>query len=74
MKKGKWQIPLKGGDEYDAISGWRKVIGFRPGERAAAKRQYQRRLRKHGKSMMTQAMNEFYREWAARLCPSSQSS
>ena len=32
--------------EADALTGWRKVIRFRPGERRAAKRSYARRLRK----------------------------
>ena len=40
------RIPLKGGGEADALTGWRKVIRFRPGERKAAKRSYARRLRK----------------------------
>ena len=39
------RIPLKGGDEQDAISGWRKVLKFRPGQRKAAKRSYIKRLR-----------------------------
>ena len=40
------RIPLKGGDEHDALTGWRKLIKFRPGERKKAKRSYIKRLRK----------------------------
>jgi hypothetical protein len=39
-------IPLRGGDEYDALTGWRKWLKWRPGERAAIKRGYRRRERK----------------------------
>lgn len=41
------RIPLKSGDEYDALS--RRAKGYlrwRPGERKAIKRGYQRRLRR----------------------------
>lgn len=41
----KWQTPLQDGDEQDAISGWRRVIKFRSGERSEAKRKYRRRVR-----------------------------
>lgn len=40
------RIPLKGGAEHGALSGWRRVFKFRPGERKKAKRSYARRLRK----------------------------
>lgn len=46
MNNAKPRVPLKGGDEYDALTGWRKVYGFRPGVRAAIKRKYNRRLRR----------------------------
>ena len=38
-------IPTKGGFEYDALSGWRKVIRFRAGQRKAAKQSYAKRVR-----------------------------
>ena len=38
-------IPMKGGFEYDALSGWRKVIRFRAGQRKAAKQSYAKRVR-----------------------------
>lgn len=42
----KRSIPLKGGAEYDALTGWRKVLFFRPGERAAIKAKFNRRERR----------------------------
>ena len=46
------RIPMKGGDEHDALTRWRRVISFRPGQRKAAKRSYAKRLRKWLKRMM----------------------
>lgn len=42
----KRSIPLKGAAEYDALTGWRKVLFFRPGERAAIKAKFNRRERR----------------------------
>lgn len=39
-------VPLKCGDEQDALTGWRKLIRFGPGIRKAAKRSYNRRVRR----------------------------
>jgi hypothetical protein len=39
-------IPFVSGDEHDALTGWRKVLKFRPGERKEIKRRYQRRVRR----------------------------
>lgn len=38
--------PLKGGNEHDAFSRWRKVMIWRPGQRASAKRTFNRRVRR----------------------------
>ena len=38
-------VPLKTADEQDALTGWRKVTQFRPGERKAAKTSFNRRVR-----------------------------
>lgn len=38
-------VGLKGGDERDALTRFRKFIFFRPGERKAAKTTYNRRVR-----------------------------
>jgi hypothetical protein len=40
------RIPLKGGDEYDALTRWRKLLKFRPGQRKKAKQSYAKRMRK----------------------------
>ncbi len=37
------------GMEQDAVSGWRHVIKFRPGQRAYAKRKIRRRERQEGR-------------------------
>lgn len=39
-------ISLKGPDENDALTGWRKLTRFRPGQRKAAKTAFNRRVRK----------------------------
>lgn len=39
-------VSLKGHDEHSALTGWRKVDRFRPGERKAAKNTYNRRVRR----------------------------
>lgn len=39
-------ISLKGPDENNALTNWRKVTRFRPGERKAAKTAFNRRVRK----------------------------
>lgn len=38
-------VPLKKGTERDALTGWRKLLTFRPGERAFAKKVFNRRVR-----------------------------
>lgn len=45
------RIPLKGA-EQDALTGWRKLIKFRRGERKAAKKSYVKRLRKYLKGLL----------------------
>lgn len=37
---------LKGGEERDALTGWRRLLNFRPGERKAAKASFNRRARR----------------------------
>ena len=41
----KREIPLKGGDEYDGLTRWRKFLYWKPGERKAIKRGFNRRER-----------------------------
>jgi hypothetical protein len=45
MRK-KERIPLRGGFEFDALTGWRHVLKLGRGAHRAAKRAYSRRLRK----------------------------
>ena len=51
------RIQLKGGDEYDVHTGWRKFI--RPGHRMikSAKRSYNKRFRKEGKREAKENIN-----------------
>ena len=37
---------LKSGDEYDALTGCRKFLGFRSGQRKRIKRKFNKRIRK----------------------------
>ncbi len=43
------RIPMIDGDEYDALTKWRKVLHFKAGARARIKRRYRRRERRIGK-------------------------
>ena len=43
------RIPMTNGDEYDALTRWRKVLTWRAGERKKIKRRYNRRERRMGK-------------------------
>jgi hypothetical protein len=36
---------MKGGDEYDAFTGWRRFLRFRPGERKKTKHSFWKRIR-----------------------------
>jgi hypothetical protein len=48
MAKG--DLPLKGGDEYDALTRWKRLLHWRPGIRAWMKRKYNKRVRKAAKA------------------------
>lgn len=37
---------LKGGDEYDCLTRWRHVLGWKPGEKRRIKRGYNKRVRR----------------------------
>jgi|TARA_B110000971_G_scaffold147454_1_gene150630 hypothetical protein len=43
------RLPLKGGDEYDALSKARKFFHWKAGELKKIKRAYNKRFRKHTK-------------------------
>jgi len=42
------RIPLKNGDEFDALTGWKQFLNWRPGQRKKIKKKYNRRFRRHG--------------------------
>ena len=48
MKEGR-KDPLKGGDEYDALTGARRYYHFCAGTLKRIKRQYNKRVRQSGK-------------------------
>ena len=41
------RIPMKGGDEYDAFSKYRKFLCWRSGQLKKIKRAYNKRFRRH---------------------------
>ncbi len=43
---------IKGGDEYDAFTAWRKVILWKRGELARIKRGYARRVRREAREQL----------------------
>ena len=51
MKQGR-TTPMKGGDEYDALTKWRQLLCYlgRSGAAKKIKRQYNKRARKEGKN------------------------
>lgn len=48
----KGEIPMRGGDEYDALTGWRKYLKFRPGVRKRIKKGFKKRVRKFVKAIL----------------------
>ena len=46
MDNGKPRIPLKGGDEQDMLTRWRRYLACKAGRAKEAKRTYNRRLRR----------------------------
>ena len=45
------RIPLKGGDEYDALTKGRKFLHWKTGQIKKIKRAYNKRFRKHTKGL-----------------------
>ena len=52
------RIKLKGGDEYDVHTGWRKLISPPKGMVKRAKKTYNRRFRKECKEQSTKGLEE----------------
>ena len=46
------EIPMKSADEYDAFTGWRRLLSWRSGQIAKIKRRYNKRARKWAKKEM----------------------
>jgi len=44
------RIPMNSGDEYDALTRWKRYVHWRPGERKRIKRRYNRRARRLAKA------------------------
>lgn len=42
-------IPMISGDEYDALTRWRRFLRWKPGLRSQVKRGYNKRVRRQGK-------------------------
>lgn len=51
-------IPMSGGDEFDAFTGWRYLLNWEPGERKELKRQYNRRQRRMLKDELKEELQE----------------
>lgn len=49
---------LKGGSEWDALTRWKKVLHWNPGERKLIKRKYNKRQRKMWRSGSFQTRSE----------------
>ena len=60
MSKKKQRIPLKGGDEYDALTSARKFYVYLERSKVVKKikKQYNKRFRKHGKEQIKSGSEE----------------
>jgi hypothetical protein len=45
----KAEIPMVSGDEHDALTRWKSLLRWRPGQRASIKRKFNKRVRKAAK-------------------------
>ena len=52
------RIPLSGGDEYDALTNWRKVFDFGPRLRHRIKNKYRRRVRREAREELKKGAND----------------
>ncbi len=59
MSKKKERIPMKGGDEYDALTSTRKFYVYltRSGVAKAIKKKYNKRFRRHQKEQLRKGDN-----------------
>ena len=54
MGMGKRKVPMNSGDEYDALTRWRKCVKWGKGEVARIKRKFRRRERRASKKELKQ--------------------
>ena len=61
------KIPLKGGNEYDALTGWRKWYKYldKSGQKKAAKKSYNRRFRRLTRQSIRN--NVYHEDFESRL-------
>lgn len=52
------ELPLKSGDEYDALTKWKKFCLWKAGDRAAIKRGYNKRVRREVKKQVIKQLSE----------------
>jgi hypothetical protein len=45
---------MKGGDEYDSLTGWKEFLSFKPGARKKVKRGFNKRVRREAKQEVAQ--------------------
>jgi hypothetical protein len=55
-------IPLKGGSEQDALTGWKNFIKFKCGERKKIKRLFNRRERRYIRRKIKEKIPEYIEE------------
>jgi len=58
VKRGR-TTPCRNGDEYDAFTGWRRVISWKRGEVARIKRAYRRRERRLERLKLSTLLNNW---------------
>lgn len=58
MPTKKVRIPLTNGDEYDALTGWRRFLHWRASELKKIKTRYTRRLRQKSKTEILEQLAE----------------
>ena len=46
VRRSRLETPMNNGDEYDALTGWRRILHWKPRERSRIKRNYRRRVRR----------------------------
>ena len=54
----KSEYPMATGDEYDALTRWRRFVRWRAGQRASIKRGFRRRVRRLVKRMIDRSTPE----------------